>query len=176
MHPVCDACLLLNTFVNSYGPIMVFKDGLKLCAYGHLKCVLLVLLVQSQFWLLMISSRFFFWSFELSQLCFLGLLNSFKLSYFGNFNGFKLSLWFWVALFGCFWPFKGHLLSISHDDLELNCVLLLTFMVTISCFFRLIIKILQPCFIVHSYLLPNCLLNSCFALEIHTLVHLKICL
>jgi hypothetical protein len=35
MHPICDACLLLNTFVNSYSPIMVFKGGLKLCSYGH---------------------------------------------------------------------------------------------------------------------------------------------
>ncbi len=37
MHPICDACLLLHTFVNSYAQIMVFKDGLKLCFYGHLK-------------------------------------------------------------------------------------------------------------------------------------------
>ncbi len=37
MHPICDACLLLNTFVNSYAPITVFKGGLKFCSYGHLE-------------------------------------------------------------------------------------------------------------------------------------------
>jgi hypothetical protein len=107
MHSICDACLLPNTFVNSYGPIMVFKGGLKLCPYGHLELCSFGPFSSISILIMMISSFFFFFlgSFELSQLCFIGLLNGFKLSYFGNFNGFKLSLWFWVVLFWLFWPF-----------------------------------------------------------------------
>jgi hypothetical protein len=44
MHPICDACLLPNTFVNSYGSIMVFKGGLKLCSFGHFSSISILII------------------------------------------------------------------------------------------------------------------------------------
>jgi hypothetical protein len=44
IHPICDACLLPNTFVNSYGSIMVFKGGLKLCSFGHFSSISILII------------------------------------------------------------------------------------------------------------------------------------
>lgn len=80
MHPICDACLLPNTFVNSYGPIMVFKGGLKLCSYGHLE--LCSFGPFSSISILTIDDLKSFVSFQLSQLCFLGLLSNYHILVF----------------------------------------------------------------------------------------------